>query len=291
MIRAWPGAVALVAALVLPPDRLAAAEPGRVVAIGPAVSETVVALGATDSLVAVDSSSIYPAALRNLPQVGYMRSLSAEGVLSLKPGVLLISADAGPPAALTQLRGTGLPVVIMPEGHSPATVMESIRRVGKAIAQPGQADALAKRVGEEFAALDQALRARKETPRVLFVLANTADSLMAAGRDTAAASIIALAGGVLATDSYTGYKPVTAEGAVASAPDVILLPSHGVDTMGGLEKAMKAPQIALTPAGRAGRVIVMETTYLLGFGPRAPRAASDLVRQLHPGLPLPDWAP
>jgi iron complex transport system substrate-binding protein len=291
MRRARPGPVALAAALVLLPWAAGTAEPGRIVAIGPAVSETVAALGATDSLVAVDNSSVYPPALRSLPQVGYMRSLSAEGVLSLKPALLLISADAGPPAALKQLRDAGLPVVIMPEGHSPATVIGSIRRVGEAIAEPRQADALAQRVGEEFAALERALSARKETPRVLFVLANTADSLMAAGRETAADSIIRLAGGRLATDSYTGYKSITAEGAVASRPDVILLPSHGVAAMGGIDKALKVPQIALTPAGRSGRVVVMETAYLLGFGPRAPRAAADLARRLHPDLALPDWAP
>jgi iron complex transport system substrate-binding protein len=114
---------------------------------------------------------------------------------------------------------------------------------------------------------------------------------MAAGRDTAAASIIALAGGALATDSYAGYKAITAEGAVASGPELILLPSHGVANMGGLDKAKAVPQIALTPAGRNGRVIVMETVYLLGFGPRTPRAAADLARQLHPGLVLPSFAP
>jgi iron complex transport system substrate-binding protein len=291
MRTARPGLGALAAALVLLPAALGAAKPARIVAIGPAVSETVAALGAADSLVAVDSSSVYPPALRGLPQVGYMRALSAEGVLSLNPGVLLISADAGPPAALKQLRGTGLPVVVMPDGHSPATVMESVRRVGAAIGAPDAAEALARRIGEEFAALERALQARTATPRVLFVLANTADSLMAAGRDTAAAAIIALAGGTLATDGHAGYKPVTAEGAVASRPDVILLPSHGVAAMGGLDRALKAPQIALTPAGRSGRVVVMETTYLLGFGPRAPRAAAELARALHPGLALPDWAP
>lgn len=269
----------------------ALAQSQRIVAIGPAVSETVVALGAGDALVAVDSSSQYPERLKSLPQVGYMRSLSAEGVLSLRPDVLLISADAGPPAAIAQLRGTGLAVTVMPEGHSPATVLETIRRVGTAIGRRDRAEALAKQVEGEFAALDQALKARRETPRVLFVLANTASSLMAAGRDTAAASMIALAGGALAIDSYAGYKAVTAEGAVASRPELILLPSHGAANMGGLDKAKAVPQIALTPAGRNGRVIVMETVYLLGFGPRTPRAAADLARELHPGLMLPGFAP
>lgn len=269
----------------------ARAESLRVVAIGPAVSETVAALGAGDDLVAVDSSSQYPERLKSLPQVGYMRALSAEGVLSLRPGVLLISADAGPPAALAQLKGAGLAVAVMPDGHSPATVLETILRVGAAIGQPAKAEALAAQVDAEFAALGRALQARTQAPRVLFALANTASSVLAAGRDTAAAAIIALAGGALATDGYAGYKAITAEGAVASRPDVILLPSHGVAAMGGLERAKTLPQIALTPAGRAGRVVVMETAYLLGFGPRTPRAAADLARHLHPDLKLPEWAP
>ncbi|MCC6468850.1 MAG: ABC transporter substrate-binding protein [Alphaproteobacteria bacterium] len=291
MPKARARAALLAAALAFGAGAAASAEVERIVAIGPAVSETVAALGAADRLVAVDSSSQYPPRLRGLPQVGYMRSLSAEGVLSLRPGVLLITADAGPPAALAQLRGTGLPVVVMPQGHSPATVLESIRIVGDAIGRPVDGRDLAQKVDAEFAALARALAARNDTPRVLFVLANTADSLMAAGRETAAESIIALAGGKLAIDGYAGYKPITAEAAVASAPDVILLPSHGVDAMGGLDKALKVPQIALTPAGRSGRVVVMEMAYLLGFGPRAPQAAADLARRLHPGLALPGGAP
>lgn len=286
-------ALTVAAALCLAASRARAADPGapRVVTVGGALTEIVYALGAEALLVGTDTTSLYPEAARATPKVGYARALSAEGVLSLRPGVLLISADAGPPAAVAQLRGTGLNVSVMPEGHVPATVAETIRLIGAAIGRPDPAEALARRVTTEFEELRQALAARRETPRVLFVLANTASSLMAAGRDTAAASIIALAGGALATDGYAGYKAITAEGAVASRPDVILLPSHGIAAMGGLDQAKKVPQIALTPAGRAGRVIAMETAYLLGFGPRAPRAAADLAHQLHPGLALPQWAP
>ncbi len=280
--------IAALAALCASPVQ---AEPQRIVTVGSAVSEAVVVLGAEAELVAVDSTSVYPPALEKLPKIGYLRALSAEGVLSLRPTLVLITADAGPRAAVAQLKSASIPVVAMPDGHSPATVSETLRRVGTALGRAVAGERLAKRIEGEFAALAAALGKRKSSPKVLFILATSSGGLMAGGVNTAASSIIELAGGASAVTAYEGYKPLSAEAAVAAEPDFILLPSHGVASMGGADAAKAVPQIALTKAGRSGRVIVMDSTFLLGFGPRTARAAADLARRIHPGLALPDFAP
>lgn len=266
------------------------AEPQRIVTVGSAVSETVAALGAESELVAVDSTSVYPPMIEKLPKIGYLRALSAEGVLSLRPTLVLLSADAGPRAAVAQLKSASIQVVAMPDGHSPATVTETVRRVATALGRVEAGESLAKRIEGEFAALSAALAKRKSSPKVLFILATSSGGLMASGTNTAASSIVELAGGGQAVTGYEGYKPISTEAAIAAEPDFILLPSHGVQTMGGGDAAKKIPQIALTKAGRLGHVVVMDSTFLLGFGPRTAQAAADLARRLHPGLALPDFA-
>jgi iron complex transport system substrate-binding protein len=93
----------------------AADDKPRVVSIGGAVTEVVAALGAADRLVAIDSTSRYPASLRGLPDIGYMRHLAAEPILALEPTLILAVADSGPVTALAQLKASGVPLVIVPD--------------------------------------------------------------------------------------------------------------------------------------------------------------------------------
>lgn len=102
------------------------------------------------------------------------------------------------------------------------------------------------------------------------------------GTGTSADAIIALAGGKNAVQGYESYKPLTAEGAVEAAPDVILVTTRGLASSGGVEGLLKQPGLELTPAGQAGRVVAMDDLYLLGFGPRLGEAVRDLCGQLHP---------
>jgi iron complex transport system substrate-binding protein len=102
------------------------------------------------------------------------------------------------------------------------------------------------------------------------------------GSGTSSESMIELAGGVNAVTGFTNYKPLTAEGVVAAAPDVILLTSRGLESAGGVDALLKQPGLALTPAGKARRVVAMDDLYLLGFGPRLGQAVKELCGKLHP---------
>lgn len=261
-----------------------AQQPPRIVSVGSSITEIIYALGAEKLLVGVDTTSLYPEAARKLPQVGYMRALSAEGVLSLKPTLIIATTAAGPAGALDQLKATGIEVMILPDKYDYDSVVTKIAAIGKVIGKMAEADALIARGQESMKTLTVRLATVKSHPRVLFLLSMTGGAPQAAGRDTAAAGIIKLAGGINAVDGYSGYRPLTPESVIASNADYVLVTRQTVDAMGGKQAILDQPSLNRTPAGKAGRIIEFDTLLLLGFGPRTPEAATELAMALHPDL-------
>ncbi|MCW5772174.1 MAG: ABC transporter substrate-binding protein [Rhodospirillaceae bacterium] len=260
----------------------------RVVAIGGALTEIVYLLGAEANLVAVDTTSQYPPeALQRLPNVGYMRTLSAEGILALRPTLVIADAEAGPPAALAQIKTAGTAVVILHRDTSVGGIVYKIRAVAKLLGRESEGVELAAAFEADMAALAAAIAKTKEKPRVLFVLNVARGAPMVSGTDTAADSMIALAGGVNAIRGYKGYKPLSPEAAVAGRPDVVLTTDHGLLAVGGADRLLSRPDLGQTPAGRNKRLVTMDSLLLLGLGPRTPLAVHKLAAALHPGLALP----
>lgn len=272
----FPGAV---------PGGAQAAEASRIVSAGGAVTEIVHALGMSGRLVGVDTTSLYPPEVRGLPRIGYMRELSAEGIASLDPDLVLLGAGAGPPVVLDQLRALGVDLRVIPDDPSPAGLAAKVEAVGAALGREAEGHALAARLSERVAAtgraVDEMVRADGR-PRVLFLMGIGRGSPMTAGERTAADAMIRLAGGVNAMAGYHGYKPASPEAILAAGPDFILVPSDTVEALGGEAAVLALPQIAGTRAAREGRLLSMDALYLLGFGPRLPDAMADLAAMLHP---------
>lgn len=278
-------AIALLLGLAAPAaSALAQDAPQRIVSLSGPITEIVYALGEQDRLVAVDSTSLYPAEAQSLSNVGYPRQLSAEPVLSQAPDLILAGEEAGPPATLEQLADAGVRVETVAGEEDVAGVQSKVRQVATIL---GREEAGARLVEEIAADMERtrALLAEVESrPRVLFLLSAEGGAPMAAGEETAAQAIIDLAGGVNAVEGFSGYKPLTPEAALALAPEVILVPQHSVASLGGLETLAARPEFAATPAAQNGRVISMDSLLLLGFGPRTPEAVRELAYALHPEL-------
>lgn len=267
------------APLLLSPLLAQAQTPQRVVSVGGAITETIYALGAEPLLVGVDSTSFFPAAAAKLPQVGYARTLSAEGLLALAPQLLIAGSEAGPPLVLQQLRGAGLRVEQLGEGHRFDSLLARTERIAALLGRDPQP--LLARLRADWGIAQAELARLKTQPRVLFVLAHAANSLRVAGEDTAADAMLRLAGARNALAGLQGYKPLTPEAALQASPDVILCTHQGLQAQGGIDGLLKAPGLALTPAGRARRVVAMDALLLLGFGPRLPQAVRELMPLLH----------
>jgi iron complex transport system substrate-binding protein len=255
---------------------------GRVISADGSVTEIIYALGAQDRLIGVDTTSQYPPETRQLASVGYNRQLSAEGVLSLNPTLVLITKDAGPPEVLEQLHAAGTPLRIIPSEPTVAGLEEKVSAVAAALDMPGQEQVLIENIHADLAKARQALSAIEQRPRVLFLLNIGEGSDMSGGRNTAADSMIELAGGSnVMHDAFEGYKPLTAEAIVAAAPDAILLTERNLQMLDGEEGVLQRAGLAVTPAGKNKRIIAMDGLYLLGFGPRTGKAVAELSQMLH----------
>lgn len=261
----------LAAALALAAAGAHAAPAKRIVSLGGAVTEIVFALGAGDRVVGVDDSSIYPAAAHRLPKVGYYRGFSIEGVASLNPDVVLASDQAGPPEALEQLRRLGKTVVMLPSAPTVDALAARIDGVATALGVKAAGDQLVARIREQVAAATQ-------TPggQNVLLVSSRAGKLEGAGRETAADAVLRLAGAHNVLAGERGYKALSAEGAVSLKPDVIVTTRMSVTVSGGLDAFLAQPGIAVTPAAKSRRVVVMDDLLLLGFGPRLPEALKAL---------------
>lgn len=270
MKRLFSGLLLAVAAM-LPPAAQAAASPQRIVVLGGPITELVFALDAGSQVVGVDDSSIYPAAAHKLPKVGYYRSFSVEGVMSLKPDLILASDQAGPPEQLERLRSFGRRVIVLNSQPTLRGLEQRIHGVAAALGKVDAGRALVKQVNDGVK-----LAAGIKGPRTLIVTSRASHPLDGAGSGTAADATLRLAGGVNVLAGQQGYKPLANEAAAALAPDVIVTTRMSIGQFGSVEKLLAMPGIAATPAARAKRVVVMDDLLLLGFGPRLPEALAEL---------------
>lgn len=255
------------------------ADTSRLVTIGGSLTEIVYQLGAEASLIARDSTSTFPAETADLPDVGYMRQLAPEGVLSVQPSAILMLEGAGPIETIEVLRDASVPIVSVPETFDAAGVLTRVEAVAAALGVDG--DALAADIGDKFAALEAQTAQIGARKSVLFVLSMAGGRINAAGTGTAADGIIALAGADNAITEYEGYRQLTEEAIIAANPDVILMMDRGGDHAASEQELRDHPAISLTTAGMEGAIIRMDGEYLLGFGPRAADAATELSNAIY----------
>jgi heme transport system substrate-binding protein len=257
----------------------------RIIAIGNSVTEIVYELGQDRRLAGRDRTSTYPVEATALPDIGYMRALSPEGVLSVDPDMILSVEGAGPPEAISVLEKANVTYVQIPEVFTRDGIVTKIRMVGEALNETEAADALARRVGSEIDAAEAAaIDATQGAPkRVMFVLSTQGGRIMASGTDTAADGIIRMSGGINAVTGFSGYKPITPEAVARAAPDVILMMDRGGDHGVATADLFSIPAMMLTPAARNKNVVRMDGAHLLGFGPRTASAITQLSDALSGG--------
>ena len=252
----------------------------RIVSVGGALTEIVYALGAQGELVGVDTTSLYPVVAQQLPQVGYARTLSAEGVLSLAPTQLIATEEAGPQAVLRQVRDAGVPVAVLSANNQFEGLLERVKQVGQITGRADPAARLAQALQQQWHGALGKVRQRQHAPgRVLFILAHAPNQVMVGGRQTGADAMLAYAGAVNVmggSAGFAGYKPLTPEAVIAARPDIVLVTDQGVKASGGVDGILKLPGLAQTPAGRKQRIVSQEAMLLLGFGPRMPQALAEL---------------
>jgi iron complex transport system substrate-binding protein len=238
----------------------------RLVSIGGDITEIVYALGEEKRLIARDSTSLYPEAARMLPDVGYMRALTAEGILAVNPSAIIAVEGSGPAETLNVLRNASVPFETIAQSYDRDGILKKIDAVGALLGVADKAKALKDKVAAD---LDTAINASAAHPdserkRVLFVLSAQGGKILASGTGTAADGVIKLAGAINAVGIFPGYKPLT---------------DHPVTD----EQLLAQPALALTPAAQNKAIIRMDGLHLLGFGPRTASAVRELNATIYGG--------
>jgi len=261
----------------------AAADAADVISLGGDVTEIVYALGQGRRLIARDSTSTYPDAANDLPDVGYLRQLSAEGVLSFAPSLIVSAEGAGPPEVVDILRAASVDFTEVPSGYDAEAIAQKIRVVGAALQVTDLAENLVEQTQTEIdVAVANASRAEGVRKRVLFVLSTQGGRILASGTGTGADGIIQMSGALNAISDFEGYKPLTDEAAAAAAPDVILMMDREGNHASTDEELFTMPAISATPAAETKSVVRMNSLLLLGFGPRTAKAVTALNQALYP---------
>lgn len=256
----------------------------RVLAIGGAVTEIVYALGEQDRLVGRDSTSNYPPEATALPDVGYIRALSPEGVLSVKPDLILARENNGPREAVEVLKSTGVRWVDVPDDFTLDGIDKNISIIAAELGVPEKGEALKKKVAADIAKARERLASIGRKHKVMFVMALTDDKVNTAGKNTAASNIIDLAGGENVITEFSGYKQISNEAVIDAAPEVIVMMNgrgESADHTARNALLEAHPALATTPAVRNGKIIRMDGMLLLGFGPRTGEAITELAEAFY----------
>ena len=268
---------------------LAGELPQRWVSAGGALSEWVSVLGAESKLVGVDTTSQHPESLKSLPSIGYQRQLSAEGVLSLKPDVLIGTEEMGPAAVLLQIRGAGVPVEMFSAQADLASLEGNLQHLGRLLGDEAQAAQVFKNYQQQLDQHQQQVKAAQATqqaPGVLLLLGHAGGKPMIAGKDTAADWLLTQAGGHnLAT--HSGYKPFSVEALAGLNPEVLVFADRSLTGEAARKALLKEnPVLASIRASKNGRIYEVDPTLLVGgLGPRLPERLKQLTAEFYPAAP------
>ncbi|HMS75950.1 hemin ABC transporter substrate-binding protein [Gordonia sp. (in: high G+C Gram-positive bacteria)] len=266
--------------------KVTVADASRIIAvdINGTLGSIVFSLGLGSRMVGRDTSTIFPAAV-GLPVVTNRgHSLNAEMVLKLRPSVLLINQDTTPAGAIDQIRNSGIPVVLFTAIRSLDNNTELIESVADALGVSAEGRALIARTDRQVAEARQLVPNPSGNPTIAFVYVRGPKLTLLAGPGSGADSLIEAIGGVDAgtkADLTGAFTMISAEAMIRADPDVILVMKQGADTVGGPDGVLKIAGIAATSAGRHRRVVQMDETKILAFGPDVGEVIGALAKAVY----------
>ena len=254
----------------------------RVVVLANGVAEIIQSLNAQSIIVGRDISSTADS-LADIPIVTSGHQVLPEKVIALRPDLVLIDASTGPKAAIETIKSAGITVIETPESWSLKDLPIKVRAVGRAIGALDQAEALVLQLNDSLNA-----SAVKNSPRVAFLyLRGTSSVYLIGGAGSGADSLLAAIGAidVGAQTLDRPFNTLTAESLAQLNPDVILVMSKGLQSVGGIDGLLKLPGVAQTRAGKNSAIIDVDDSLLLSYGPRTPSLVDALAKALNKVAP------
>lgn len=258
--------------------------PQKVVALNSTNVEIIHALGKTSSLVGIDRSAHMLGFdyLDKIKDVGHPYQPNVEGIIALKPDLVLATEENLEDKTAEQLRTGGVKVIILEESYKDGIdgLKRRITEVAKIFNEPAKGEELIAKVDADVAALKAKVEKAKSKPKIFFLYAHGPGDAFITGTDSGADVLIKLAGGENAASFTSGRKPLTAEAMVQASPDAIIMLRRGMKAVKGIEGALKLPGVMQTPAGKNRKIIEVDNS-IRWVGPRFPEFASKLFDELH----------
>ena len=251
----------------------------KIVSLNGALSEVIAAIGLEKNIVGTDVTSSYPESLKAKPKVGHNKNINAEGVMALQPDLVVGLKKEVTPALAAQFKAAGVKLLLLDQEYSIEGTKTLIHTLADSLHQSAKGDSLVKILNADFAKVPAASKQVRK-PKVLFIYARGTGTMMVGGTGTQVAKAIELAGGRNAITEFADYKPLTAEALVKANPDVILLFSSGLQSLGGAEGLVKVQGVKETNAGKNKKIIEMDGELLSSFGPRLGIAIKELAGKL-----------
>lgn len=252
------------------------------------IAEIVFSLGLGEQVVGRDTSTTFASAA-HLPNVtGAGHELSAEAILDLDPSVVLTDASIGPPEAIAQLRESGIPVVLIDEGQTLESLPDHVMAIATALGVAAEGERLVERIEGDIAAAGERIPGGVQPPTIAFLYIRGSAGVYLIGGEGAGPD--AMIEGIGAVDAGSaigldGFRPITSEALIEAAPDVILMMTDGLASVGGVDGLLAQPGIGQTPAGAARRVVDMDDGILLNFGARTGLAMASLADAVYGSCP------
>ena len=258
----------------------------RIVVLNGDITEVVFALGLGGNVVAVDTSATYPAEATELPKIGYQRSLSAEGILSMEPTLVIGNENAGPPEILEQVRSAGTPVVIIEAVSTLDGAPRKIRGVAQALGVPDRGEAVALEIEAQIREVKSLSAQAQKQPTAVFLYMRGLDSLFLIGRDHLSHELFEASGAISGGGAVVSrpFIPLTAESLADADPDCIFVLTEGLESVGGREGLLGIPGVAQTAAAEEDCIHDFDDQYFGGGGPRMGSVLMELLRIFQPDL-------
>lgn len=255
----------------------------RIITAGSALTETVCALGACDDIIASDRTSLYPAQIQQLPSIGYRSGINAEGIISMKPTMIIAERAYVEETVLKQLQGTSIKLVIVDRDNNWDDTKKFIRQIATALRKEAEGEKLIAANDRQLAEAAALLRRTANKPKLLCVYNRGASTISTAGKNTFG-EITQYIGAINAFANEEGYKPLNTEAMIAANPDYFLMTKSGFESIGGADGVLNIPGVAQTTAGKKKQFIAIDALKLTNFGPRFGETVKELVVALHPEL-------
>jgi iron complex transport system substrate-binding protein len=251
----------------------------KIISLNGTVSEILAGLGLEHNIIGTDVTSNYPESLKSKPKVGHNRNISAEGIIALQPDVVTGLTTEIKPELAAQLKTAGIKLVLFTQEFSADGTRKLIKDIAASFGGQQQAAGMIKKLDTDLATANKVNKTTTK-PKILFIYARGTGTMMVAGDNTPLTKIIQLAGGQNAVTGFNDYKPLTSEALVAANPDVILLFSSGMESLGGAAGLLNVQGVSQTNAGKNKKFITMDGELLTGFGPRLGQAVAQLSQKL-----------